>query len=244
MEANVTIKGTKSGIILVLDPSVPFTDLRQKIAEKFTQASSFLGKHDMGLILRGRFLSDNEIDEIVGIIEDNSDLHIICIIDEQSEKEELIRLGVLRHNGELQDVQKTPLESDISDGDAVIYKGNLRSGQDFKSDKSIIVLGDVKPGGNVVSKGSIFILGELRGNAFAGCEGDNDSVIMALKLAPIQVRIGDAIAISPDAEKGARIKSRKKFLGNDKMAEVAYIENGHIVKTSYDASFLRRFYSI
>ena len=244
MEANVTIKGTKSGIILVLDPSVPFTDLRQKIAEKFTQASSFLGKHDMGLILRGRFLSDNEIDEIVGIIEDNSDLHIICIIDEQSEKEELIRLGFLRHNGELQDVPNEPLESDISDGDAVIYKGNLRSGQDFKSDKSIIVLGDVKPGGNVVSKGSIFILGELRGNAFAGCEGDNDSVIMALKLAPIQVRIGDAIAISPDAEKGARIKSRKKFLGNDKMAEVAYIENGHIVKTSYDASFLRRFYSI
>lgn len=244
MEANVTIKGTKSGIILVLDPSVPFNDLKQKVAEKFAEASSFLGKHDMGLILRGRFLSDVEADEIVRIIEDNSDLHIICIIDEQSEKEELIRLGVLRSNGELPDAPKASQDNDLADGDAVIYRGNLRSGQDFKSDKSIIVLGDVKPGGNVVSKGSIFILGELRGNAFAGCEGDNDSIIMALKLAPIQVRIGDAIAISPDAEKGARIKTKKKFLGNDKMAEVAYIENGHIVKTSYDTSFLRRFYSI
>lgn len=244
MEANVTIKGTKSGIILVLDPSVPFNDLIQKVAEKFTQASSFLGKHDMGLILRGRFLSDTEVEEIVRVIEENSELHIICIIDEQSEEEELIRLGVLRRSGELTEIARVPVDNDLSDGDAVIYKGNLRSGQDFKSDKSIIVLGDVKPGGNVVSKGSIFILGELRGNAFAGCEGDNDSVIMALKLAPIQVRIGDAIAISPDAEKGARIRSKKKFLGNDKMAEVAYIENGHIVKTSYDASFLRRFYSI
>ena len=245
MEANVTIKGTKSGIILVLDPSVSFEDLKKKVAEKFNEASSFLGKHDMGLILRGRFLYDAEAEEIVRIIESNSQLHIICILDEESEKEELIRLGVLRHNGDLSvPEEEAAKECDVPEDEAVIYRGNLRSGQDFKSDKSIIVLGDVKPGGNVVSKGSIFILGELRGNAFAGCEGSNDSVIMALKLAPIQVRIGDAIAISPDAEKGAKIKSKKKFLGNDRTAEVAYIENGHIVKTSYDASFLRRFYSI
>lgn len=244
MEANITIKGTKSGIILVLDPSVSFNDLKIQIADKFKEASSFLGQHDMGLILRGRFLNENETGEIVRIIEENSDLHIICTIDEQSESEELFQYSILKRKGELPPVEDIPDEDYDEGQDAVIYKGNLRSGQDFKSDKSVIILGDVKPGGNVVSKGSIYILGELRGNAFAGSEGDNDSVIMALKLAPIQVRIGDAIAISPDAEKGARIKSKKKFLGNDKTAEVAYIENGHIVKTSYDASFLRRFYSI
>ncbi|WP_024866504.1 hypothetical protein [Butyrivibrio sp. FCS014] len=60
---NVTIKGTKSGIILVLDPSVPFNDLKQKVAEKFAGSILlFLGKHDMGLIFRGRFLSDVEAD--------------------------------------------------------------------------------------------------------------------------------------------------------------------------------------
>lgn len=244
MEANVTIKGTKSGIILVLNPSLSFEDLKQQIAEKFKEASAFLGKHDMGLILRGRLLFESEAEEVVRIIEANSDLHIICVLDEESETEELIKLGLLRRRGELPQREKEAEADYDPDFDAVIYRGNLRSGQDFKSDRSIIVLGDVKPGGNVVSKGSIFILGELRGNAFAGSEGNNDSVIMALKLAPIQVRIGEAIAISPDAEKGARIKTKKKFLGNDKTAEVAYIENGHIVKTSYDASFLRRFYNV
>lgn len=76
--------------------------------------------------------------EIVRIIEDNSNLHIICIIDEQSEKEELIRLGVLRSNGELRMLRKLHRITTFADGDAVIYRGNLRSGQDFKSDKSII----------------------------------------------------------------------------------------------------------
>ena len=131
------------------------------------------------------------------------------------------------------------------DGDiAVIHRGNLRSGQDISSENSIIVMGDVKPGANVTSYGSIYILGELRGNAFAGAGGDHNAIIMALDLRPIQVRIADAIAISPDAEKGAKIKvKKKKLLGsNEGGPEVAYIENGHIVKTGYGASFLREFY--
>ena len=138
-----------------------------------------------------------------------------------------------------------PLD-DTFDDNAMIYRGNLRSGQDISSEKSIVVMGDVKPGANVTSYGSIYILGELRGNAFAGAGGDRDAIIMALDLRPIQVRIADAIAISPDAEKGAKLKvKKKKFLsGNEGDPEVAYIENGHIVKTGYGASFLREFYKI
>jgi septum site-determining protein MinC len=69
---------------------------------------------------------------------------------------------------------------------------------------------------------------------------------MALELDPIQIRIAETIAISPDAEKGKKIRiKKKKFLIDDgKGPEVAYIENGHIVKTTYGASFLRQFYKI
>ncbi len=245
MEQLVTIKGTKSGIILVLDSSIAFDSLCEQIAQRFKDASSFLGRNDMGLIIRGRSLSDDEIDRVVSIIEDNSELTINCIRDEESKLEALFSKESPKKSN-ASTFSASPAHEDINvEDEAFIYKGNLRSGQDFQCDKSVIVLGDVKPGANVVSKGSIFILGELRGNAYAGCDGSNESVIMALKLAPIQIRIGEAIAISPDAEKGARIKTKKKFLGTaEKNAEVAYIENGHIVKTSYDASFLRRFYSI
>lgn len=251
MSQKVTIKGTKSGIILVLDSKEPFDLLRDEIADKFKEAASFFGKNSMGLIIRGKDLTDNEQEEVVKLIEDNSDLKISCIINEASDMEKYIAEAVKRSSGEepsqqaaadaavsnLQDV----VESDPSG--ARIFKGNLRSGQDISCRESVVILGDVKPGASVTSYGSIFILGELRGNAFAGAGGDSECVVMALNLNPLQVRIADAIAISPDADKGPKLRfKKKKIMSSEEEPEVAYIDNGHIVKTSYGHQFLRQFY--
>ena len=250
LSQSVTIKGTKSGIILVLDNAVSFDDLKGMIAEKFQEASSFLGKHKMGLIIRGRELSDIEQEEVVSIIADNSDLSITCIIDEESATERLFNIDKEEKQLQERSASLESLEESLEalpvansyDNSALIYTGNLRSGQDISCEQSVILLGDVKPGGTVTSYGSIFILGELRGNAFAGAGGDRQAIVMALKLDPLQVRIADAIAISPDAEKGPKIRFKKKKLVNsENEPEVAYIDNGHIVKTSYGASFLRQY---
>ena len=247
LEQTVTIKGTKSGIILVLDPGPSFDCILKSVAEKFGEAASFLGKNNMGLLIRGRKLSDSETDEIVREIENVTDLKITCIVDEESDYERMIS-GKQAGNETIIPSRANIGEMSLSDiqDNALIYKGNLRSGQDISSEKSIIILGDVKPGANVTSYGSIFILGELRGNAFAGAMGDKRSVIMALELDPIQIRIAETIAISPDAEKGNKIKIKRKKLLKDSRTgpEVAYIENGHIVKTSFGSTFLRQFYKI
>ena len=201
----------------------------------------------MGLIIRGRNLSDDETNIVVDIIQQNSDLTIGCVIDEESSIDQRFDAALSKGNTSSSDEDAASIISMIPDKDtAVIHIGNLRSGQDISNEKSIIILGDVKPGANVTSYGSIFILGELRGNAFAGAQGDASAIIMALELDPIQVRIADAIAISPDAEKGAKLKVKKKKLLSSKNnePEVAYIENGHIVKTWYGASLLRQFYKI
>jgi septum site-determining protein MinC len=247
LSQKVTIKGTKSGIILVLDPKEPFNFLRDEIAEKFKEASAFFGKSNMGLIIRGKDLTDDEQAEVVGLIEDNSELKISCIINEASDLEKYIAEAVNRSvptpaarqaaDTAVQEV----VESDPSG--ARIFKGNLRSGQDISCKESVVILGDVKPGASVTSYGSIFILGELRGNAFAGAGGDSECVVMALNLNPLQVRIAEAIAISPDAEKGPKLRfKKKKIMNTEQEPEVAYIENGHIVKTSYGHPFLRQFY--
>jgi septum site-determining protein MinC len=243
---NVTIKGTKSGIILVLNPDLPFAGLCDSIADKFKEAASFLGKHDMGLLIRNRRLSDDECDRVISIIEESCDLHIICIMSDDSDYEEYFQDRINALKSVLDQTEVSGLVTSFDGEEAMIYRGNLRSGQDISSDKTIIVMGDVKPGANVTSYGSIYILGELRGNAFAGAGGDHRCVIMALELDPIQIRIAETIAISPDAEKGKKIRiKKKKFLMDDgKGPEVAYIENGHIVKTTYGASFLRQFYKI
>jgi len=248
LNQTVTIKGTKSGIILVLDAEVSFEDLKKEVAVKFDEASGFLGNNKMGLIIRGRTLSESEEDEIVDIINNHSQLKIVCIIDEESEKERLFSSVNISENENVDSIQSDEpvISQEIVDdyaNNALVYNGNLRSGQDVSCKQSVVILGDVKPGANVVSYGSIFILGELRGNAFAGAGGDKDAFVMALALNPLQVRIADAIAISPDAEKGPKLKIRKKKLLANAQAnepEVAYIENGHIVKASYGPSFLRQ----
>ena len=65
MKQNVTIKGTKSGLILVLDPLVAFSDLKTEMVKVFTDASSFLGKNSMGLIIRGKSLTDDEQQQVL-----------------------------------------------------------------------------------------------------------------------------------------------------------------------------------
>ena len=247
LEQAVTIKGTKSGIILVLDPSISFDSLSDSIAKKFKENASFLGKNQCGLVIRGRSLSDEETGRVVDIIQENSNLTIGCVLDEESVLEKGFKRALGKEKEEPEEELPKEDHTVLPDKDtAMIYKGNLRSGQDISSEKSIIVLGDVKPGANITSDGSVFVLGELRGNAFAGAQGDKKAVIMALQLNPIQLKIADATAMSPDADKGARIKVRKKglFARKDNEPEVAYIENDHIVKTGYGASFLRQFYNI
>ena len=245
LKQNVTIKGTKSGLILVLNPEVSYSELKPEIIQRFSDASSFLGKNNMGLIVRGLVLSEEEEKEVLEIIRQNTQLTINSVIDETDEPEKSDNNNSGDNGDENKDSESAQdLVPEGCDNNARIFVGNLRSGQDISCAQSVVVLGDVKPGATVTSYGSIFILGELRGNAFAGAGGDNKAIVMALDLNPLQVRIADAIAISPDAEKGPKIKTKKrKFLSNNNEhePEVAYIDNGHIVKTTYGSSFLRQY---
>jgi septum site-determining protein MinC len=74
----------------------------------------------------------------------------------------------------------------------------IRSGQSISSDGNIVVIGDVNPGAEVIAKGDITVWGILGGIAHAGSEGNNYARIRALKLNPVQIRIGEVFARRPD----------------------------------------------
>ncbi len=243
---NVTLKGTKSGIVLVLNPDISFETLLDSIKVKFTEAASFLGKNDVGLLIRGRKLSDDEVEQVVNIIHKSSSLHITSIMSDDSDYEEFFKMKMEQSLHQDEQVEEPGIVTDFEGEETLIYRGNVRQGQDITSEKSIVVLGDVKPGATVTSAGSIFVLGELRGNAHAGACGDAKSVIMGLELEPIQLRIADTVAMSDEAEKGSKIKKKKRWFFSDKAkeAEVAYVENNSIVKTTYGSAFLRNYYNI
>lgn len=206
MNNSVIIKGNKSGIVVVLDKELDFAQLKENIALKFKESSKFLGTANMAVAFEGRELSTEEQREILDIINENSDLNVLCIVDTNEQREELFRKSL--------DEKLMELNSKTGQ----FYKGNLRSGQVLEVETSIIIIGDVNNGAKVVSTGNVIILGTLKGNVFAGATGNDKAFVIALDMKPIQIRIADIIARAPDKPVKEAMKETK----------IAFIEEGNI----------------
>ena len=87
--ALVNLKGTASGIILELDPNVSFDVLIKEIADKFRESKSFLGKASMGLIIRGRTILDEEENDILDAISNNSNIYVSCVLRDDPDTEKI-----------------------------------------------------------------------------------------------------------------------------------------------------------
>ena len=205
MKQSVMIKGNAYGITVLLDPSLPFQQLKEDVAAKFRESAGFFKNAKMAMSFEGRQLTDAEQMELVGAISDSSSIHILCVVDTDREKEELFRQKVSR--------MESP---DYNPGQ--FYKGTLRGGQVLEAEGSIIILGDVNPGGKVIAKGNIIVLGALKGAAYAGMSGNEHAFVAALEMDAMQIRIGDVIARSDDTKSPSRSSTPK----------IAFVENGNI----------------
>ncbi len=87
----------------------------------------------------------------------------------------------------------------VSNDTTLIYR-SLRSGQKYRSEGNMVILGDINPGAEVIAGGNILVMGVLKGVAHAGAYGDENAVIAAFRLNPIQLRIANHITRPPDGE--------------------------------------------
>ncbi|HHU74794.1 MAG TPA: septum site-determining protein MinC [Clostridiales bacterium] len=200
------IKGNKYGIIVVLSPDEDFEVLKTQIKEKFKESSKFFENAQMAISFEGRKLTSDQEREILDIIGQNTDMRIVCVIDNDPEREELFRKTLEQRLMEL------------SNNSGQFYKGILRSGASLEFETSVIIIGDVNHGARVVSKGNIIVLGSLKGNAFAGACGNTNSFVVALDMSPTQIRIADVIARAPDKPVKEEVKE----------AKIAFLEEGNI----------------
>jgi septum site-determining protein MinC len=214
---SVIIKGNKYGIVVVLNPDMEFEELKQLITEKFKESSKFFENAKMAISFEGRSLTTQEQKEILDIIAENTDMHIVCVMENDTEIE--------------RSFQKTLEQKllELSNSTGQFYKGILRSGASLEFETSVVIMGDVNHGARVVSKGNIIVLGSLKGNAFAGATGNTNSFVVALDMNPTQIRIADTIARSPD----------KPVKEEAKEAKIAFLEEGNIYIEPLNNSILR-----
>lgn len=105
---------------------------------------------------------------------------------------------ILMLNNENEDEETMAQKNEAENLPTLYLRKTIRSGQSISSDGNIIVIGDVNPGAEIIAKGDITVWGILGGIAHAGSDGNNFARIRALKLNPVQIRIGEVFARRPD----------------------------------------------
>lgn len=241
MKNTVIIKGNKYGITIVLDKEVEFSQLTKDLSIKLDNAEDFFDSDkQLAVSFEGRTLSNEEMDELLEVIRNNSKLNIQYVMEQNNELEvtffDIIQTAKMLDEEE-QELEKNTnhnstdivLEDsfgeDISDNlfdvksrdncignDGLFYRGTLRSGQSLEVKDSIIVIGDVNPGANVIAGGNIVVIGSLKGSVVAGANGNQNAFVMALSMTPIQIQIADVVARCSDSKKIPKSKKNDAMI--------------------------------
>jgi hypothetical protein len=62
-------------------------DIKLEVASEFKAAEKFLGEENLAVSFEGKYLTEQQQEELVDIIHQNSNVHIICIMDKSPEQE-------------------------------------------------------------------------------------------------------------------------------------------------------------
>ena len=217
MKDVVTLKVKRDRLKIYLDPEADFFQIKQSLLDKIVEVKNFVGKVKTAVEFAERIISDEEEDELLNLIRENSEMEIAYVFS----------------NGETDPKMKTVLNSLKGEGKVKFYKGILRSGSLLEYDGSVIIFGDVNPGGIVKAGDSVIVLGHLNGTVYAGTESGKDAFIGALYMNPIQLKIGEYIARNPNPQMENNKKSKK-----DSKLEIAYVNGENIFIENYNKDML------
>lgn len=213
---NVILKGKKDRLAIHLNREVDFETLKVSLREKLKSAGKFFTEGDMAIEFLNREMSNQEENELLEVIQGEG-IDISCLISSDT-------------SGVEPSFFKKNL---IDEGLTKFYRGSLRSGGNIESEGNIVILGDVNPGARVSAMGNIVILGYLNGTAHAGGDNEEGAFIAALKMNPIQLRIGHRIARSPSGDMLTTNRIKK-----DGSLEVAYIKEDKMLIETLSKSTL------
>lgn len=203
----VNFKGTKDGIIALIDLSYSFNTVIKAIEKKISEREDFFRGGTIKFLPTIGTLTDIEKSEIENLLQNKFNINSEFIMKEDFEKRKI---------GE---------EKRISEKEFLIVRKILRSGQSIEFHGNVILIGDVNEGAEIKVGGSLFVFGILRGSVIAGLETRKDAIVVATNLKPERLQIGDYI-LNED------ISKRKR-----ETVSVALVENENIVIYPYKSMF-------
>ena len=137
MSQSVTIKSNKYGINLILDADMSFDDLIKAVVEKFKESANFFKNAKLAISFEGRHLSDEEQQQIIAAIEENTTIEILCIVESGTEQEAIMKEQVEAFNEAVQKQCENVATVSVPEQ---FYRGTLRSGQVITSESSVTII--------------------------------------------------------------------------------------------------------
>jgi septum site-determining protein MinC len=212
----VIFKGSPEGLRLYLPEGTAFDEVLLQLQQRINAGERLWSGGDKVCLECGQRLLDGaQIQSIQQLL--------------QAHKLKLTQVGTTRHqtavaaavaglsvDRDLQELQPVTSSDKLVVEDPLYLQQTIRSGVQIVHNGTIVVLGDVNPGGELLAQGDILVWGSLRGTAHAGTRGNEKALIMALNLAPMQIRIAKYVARAPEDGPAPG------------QAEVAYISEGNI----------------
>ena len=205
----ITLKGSAKGISLSVD-DVDFETGREDLIEKLAQNKEFFNGAAVRVYMTSNTLTEAEVFLLRETVERVLCDSAVSFIDSEP------RMIPMQHS---------PLE-DLAEDEGVtkFCRKTIRPGETVEYGENLVVIGDVEAGAKIIAGGNVFVLGALYGSVHAGAGGRKDAVVVAMKLMPEKLLIGDlSVKVKQSAIK-------RIFSG---VPEIAYVSRNAIKIEQY-----------
>jgi septum site-determining protein MinC len=222
MHTRIQVKGIKEGLLVTMAEG-DWNELHDTLLEHIDEQAEFLRGGRIILNVGNQILKAAELGELRREISDR-EVILWAVLSESPITEQTAKtLGLETRLGKPRlERNSTPLETKVQEGeDTILIRRTLRSGFSVHHVGHIVVVGDVNPGAEIIAGGDVLVWGHLRGTVHAGAGGNEDAVVCALDLSPMQLRIAGGIATTP--------KRRGK-----PQPEMAHLIDGHVMAELWD----------
>jgi len=218
MAPALQIKGIREGLLVILGDG-EWEEIRVGFLQQVDQQASFFKGARLALDIGNHALKAVELGSLRDALSER-EVSLWAVLSNSPTSEQTAQtLGLATRLGNTRpDRDARPVDTNLrqTGEGAVLVRRTLRSGFYLQHAGHVIIIGDVNPGAEVIATGNIVVWGRLRGVVHAGAEGNEQAVVCALDLAPLQLRIAGQIAITPQ---------RKGKL----QPEMAHIKDGQVV---------------
>lgn len=214
-EDQIVIKGTRDGVALTIGEG-EWPALMTSLAARLEATAGFFKGARVLMHVGVRTATPADLDQAAQLLAQH-DMSLVSVTSTNAETQAAARevgLGL---------VVPQPAHSErewmqLPFVEGILLRRTLRSGQVARHAGHVAVIGDVNAGAEIIAGGDVIVWGKVRGTIHAGATGDENAVVCALYLAPVQLRIGPYIARAPEDR---RIKPR--------VPEKAFVRDGLII---------------